>query len=553
MNIQLAQDGPSIDIPKLISTRAIVQGASGSGKSYLLRLIAEGIADKIPTIIIDPEGEFFTIREHCSMILVGASGEIRIDPKSAGHVARGLLEQSCSAIIDLSDLPQRYHQAYVGDFIRSMMSAPRKLWHPTLIAIDEAHRFCPEGGKQTECGEAIKDLASRGRKRGYGVMMLTQRISKVSKDAAAECTNQILGLTTLDLDIKRSADMLGMKTAEAKVLNGLKPGEWFAHGPAFDHHGVCRFRAVKPITAPPKGPGQATPPIRDEGVLAKLAESVAKSLENTDEPLTLEEAMTQIEEQRKTIKTLERNKVNSKDTRRIIELEAKLANADQKYTETQLQDLLNKQRKEIISAVRSAVDGAFNDTHTEIPAPSPTPTPSRVVEHRSAPSPTASSEGISASQQRVLDAIGWFEGVGIALPTTKQIAARASISVRHAQNLLSELSGMEMVQRMNGTAKLTVVGRSVVDIPSSGTLKELHVSLMNLKSLSGSAKSVLEYIIENTNQAGDALSTSTIADGLRISKRHAQNLLSEISSVGIIDRANGYARATEVLYPPGLK
>lgn len=554
MNIDLSVvvGAPTLDIEKLAQTRMLVQASSGGGKSYLVRHIFEQVADRMPSIIIDPEGEFYTIREKCSMILVGSDGEIRIDPKTAGHVARGLLEQSCSAIIDLSDLPQRHHTQYVADFIRSVMSAPRKLWHPTLIAIDEAHRFCPEGGKQSESGDAIKDLASRGRKRGYGVMLLTQRISKVSKDAVAECSNQFIGLTTLDIDIKRAADMLGMSARDAQVLRDLKPGEWFAHGPALSSSGIARFRATRPQTSPPAGPGQSTPPIKDPTVLAKLAQTVEKSLEETDTPLTLDEALGTIAELRKENKALQRSKADSKQARRITELEKQIASTPAGYSETDVQDMLARQLKEIGSAVRSAVDSALHSAPTPTPAPSPAPR-AAIRSPRERPArPSPAREGLSPAQEKVLESIAWYIGVGIERPSTTQIAARAVFSPRHTSNLLSELSGAGLVARESGTATLTGQGRGAVEIPAATTLRELHESVMNLKAINGTPKGILGYIIEHTKKAGDQLSTKEIASGMGFSVRHTSNELSKISSIGMIDRASGYARVTEVLYPPGL-
>jgi len=42
------------------------------------------------------------------------------------------------------------------------------------VLLDEAHVFCPEQS-QSEAQGAVTDLATRGRKRGYGLVMATQR------------------------------------------------------------------------------------------------------------------------------------------------------------------------------------------------------------------------------------------------------------------------------------------------------------------------------------------------------------------------------------------
>jgi DNA helicase HerA-like ATPase len=82
---------------KLVDSRCLIQANSGGGKSYLLRLIAEQTAKSVQTIVIDPEGEFATLREKVDVLLVGSSGEVRTEVRSAGLLARRLAELNVSA------------------------------------------------------------------------------------------------------------------------------------------------------------------------------------------------------------------------------------------------------------------------------------------------------------------------------------------------------------------------------------------------------------------------------------------------------------------------
>src|SRR5258708_15104779 len=84
-----------LDLPRLVDTRLLIQANSGGGKSWLLRLIAERAG--IQTIVLDPEGEFASLREAVDVLLVGREGEIPADSRSAGLLARRLLEYKVSA------------------------------------------------------------------------------------------------------------------------------------------------------------------------------------------------------------------------------------------------------------------------------------------------------------------------------------------------------------------------------------------------------------------------------------------------------------------------
>lgn len=65
--ITLGQDehdqSVNLSLDSLMRSRALIQGASGSGKSYLARLIVEQAGHHVPVIVIDPEGEYATLRE----------------------------------------------------------------------------------------------------------------------------------------------------------------------------------------------------------------------------------------------------------------------------------------------------------------------------------------------------------------------------------------------------------------------------------------------------------------------------------------------------------
>lgn len=179
-------DAVCINLSKLIDTRLLIQSNSGGGKSWLIRRILEQSHGKVQQLILDLEGEFSTLREKYDYVLAGKEGDTPATPKSAALLARRLLELNVSAIIDLYELSHQERKQFVRLFLNAMVNAPKSLWHPCLVIIDEAHVFAPQTG-QSEAMEAVIDLATRGRKRGYCAVLATQRISKLHKDAVAEC------------------------------------------------------------------------------------------------------------------------------------------------------------------------------------------------------------------------------------------------------------------------------------------------------------------------------------------------------------------------------
>src|SRR5271156_1053230 len=187
-------DGYSIpiDTEKLIESRLLITATSGQGKRWAMRRILEQTHGHVQHIVIDPEGEFFTLREIFDYVLARAGLESErdcpADVRSAELLARRLLELGVSAVVDIYDLKPDSRTLFVKLFLESIMEAPRSVWHPVLIVIDETHLFAPQSGN-SQSGAAVADLMGRGRKRGYAGVCASQRFSKVHKDVAAMCQN----------------------------------------------------------------------------------------------------------------------------------------------------------------------------------------------------------------------------------------------------------------------------------------------------------------------------------------------------------------------------
>jgi DNA helicase HerA-like ATPase len=156
-------------------------------------------------------------------------------------------------VIDLYDLRLHERRQWVKEFSLSLLSLRRDTWHPMLVAIDEAHLFAPEKGAGESCAtENVIGLASQGRKRGIGLIALTQRLSKLNKDVAAELNTVFIGRTWLPKDQERCADVLGMNKQERGFLRDLEPGQFHAFGPALNFNGVVQFRAAEVQTTHPE-------------------------------------------------------------------------------------------------------------------------------------------------------------------------------------------------------------------------------------------------------------------------------------------------------------
>lgn len=227
-----------LDLEKLLDGRLLVQGTSGAGKSWTLRRILEQTHGLVQQIVIDPEGEFVSLARHFDYPVVDGA---RLDTASLATAATRAREHRLSVLLDLSQIDREAQMQGVTAFVGALIAAPREHWHPALIAIDEAHIFAPFGGAglaatsiRQAATHTLTDLMSRGRKRGLAGVLATQRIARLAKSVSSEALNFLIGLNTLDIDIRRAAETIGWDASKAfDRLPILQPGNFVASGPAF--------------------------------------------------------------------------------------------------------------------------------------------------------------------------------------------------------------------------------------------------------------------------------------------------------------------------------
>lgn len=284
----------TIDVDRLVETRLVLTAISGGGKSHAIRRILEQTHGKIQHIVLDPEGEFYTLREKFPYVLAGKGGDCPAEPRSAALLAQKLLELRVSAIVDLYELRPDERTLFVKLFIDSLLNAPKSLRHPCIVVVDEAHTFAPEKGE----GEAVSRnsviaLMAQGRKRLLCPILATQRLSKLDKNAISEAHNMMIGKSILDIDVARAMRYLGFQKQSEEKVRRMPRGHFWTFGPAFTDE-VVDVMVGPTITATPKLGSRVkapAPPSKDiQKILGKLADLPEEALkrEQTEKYLRAE-------------------------------------------------------------------------------------------------------------------------------------------------------------------------------------------------------------------------------------------------------------------------
>ncbi|MGE0178952.1 MAG: DUF87 domain-containing protein [Sphingomonas sp.] len=232
-----------LDLDKLMAGRCLIQGSSGAGKSQTLRKIIEETFDFLTVMIVDPEGEFHNLAAH-----IGATTLRAADLASDGLTAAATRARHhrLPLHLDLTDLDPEQRIVKAAAFFAGLIGSPREDWTNTvLVAVDEAHLLAPHMAASARDAETrrlgvatLTDLCARGRKRGIGSVIATQRLAKLNASVVSELHNVLIGLNVFDRDVKRAADLLGFDAGRAEMLMRLAPGEFYALGPALAPIGV---------------------------------------------------------------------------------------------------------------------------------------------------------------------------------------------------------------------------------------------------------------------------------------------------------------------------
>jgi len=178
-------------LPKQMVTESIgIVAARGSGKTYTTAVMAEElfIAD-LPFLVIDPLGVYWGIRSSADgtdvglpvIVLGGDHGDLPLEAGSGRAVARWVLEYRKPTVLDLSNFRKAEQRLFVSDLAEELYTSCKA---PLHMIVDESDLFIPQkpGPDDKRVLAAFEDIVRRGRVRGLGITVVTQRPAVIHKD-----------------------------------------------------------------------------------------------------------------------------------------------------------------------------------------------------------------------------------------------------------------------------------------------------------------------------------------------------------------------------------
>jgi DNA helicase HerA-like ATPase len=178
----------TLDLEDLIGQCVAILGIRGSGKSNTAGVLFEELLKyNYPLSVVDIDGEYFGLKERFEVLVVGQGEgvEIEVDVDCAKEIAEISMEKNVPIVLDLSGFLSEDRNDFLKEYLSALWSLAGKLRRPYIVGIEEAHEFIPQGVK-TELKELIARVALRGRKRGLGAVIISQRSAKVDKDVLSQ-------------------------------------------------------------------------------------------------------------------------------------------------------------------------------------------------------------------------------------------------------------------------------------------------------------------------------------------------------------------------------
>ena len=229
--LEIFVDHDGIRLEDIYGKAIAVLGVRGSGKTNTAAVFVEELLSKgIPVIVLDIDGEYWTLRESYDVLIVSADEKADIqldisDSEQAFRLAKALFDTYIPAVIDLSEFIIDEYSGYLVAFLEEVWRSSKLYRHPLFLLIEEAHEFIPQGYSSPVKNVLVR-IALRGRKRGLGLIMVSQRSAKVDKDVLSQAEYYVLHKVMHPADLRVYKELLPLNPREIEsVIPKLGVGE----------------------------------------------------------------------------------------------------------------------------------------------------------------------------------------------------------------------------------------------------------------------------------------------------------------------------------------
>lgn len=573
------QLGAKLRLPLDAVTRTTgIVGQRGTGKtSTAVVMVEEAARAGAHFAVVDPTGAWYGLRSSANgegpglecIVFGGWNGDVPLEQESGAFVARLVIEEGLSVVLDLEKLTKGGQVRFVAEFCEELYHRNRSA---LLLVVDEAHRFAPQqlrdpGGYGARCLGAVTDVVTLGRRKGLGAVLISQRPAKIAKDVFEQAEIMVAHRLMGPNDRKAIGGWLeetGIGTSgDLDELQRLPRGTAIVHAPTYEVGGIFEIRLKRTFdsSSTPEVGGQVVlPKVRADVDLAALEARMAETLERQrqDDPKHLRARIRDLERQL----TAAPAGVSSDDLA-AAHADADAARADRDAAERRVAklDAAALGALEQVDALRAALlklayspeppadAPARPPLSAAVPAgqrpsaPVTAPPPSRA---RAAPAVNGAGPPIKAGARRMLQAIASLHPLAL---TRAQVGTLSK--VKHTggtfASYLSALRQHALIDETNGRLTLTQAGFDELGTapPAPASTEEI-LELWRDRLKAGARRMLDELVSEHPR----ALTRHELADRAEVTASGGTfaSYLSMLRQAQLIDEDADGVRAGGVLY-----
>lgn len=300
---------------EVVTSTVAVLGKKGSGKTYTAKKLAELMLDSgFQVVILDIVGVWWGLKSSADgksagysiPIFGGKRPDIPLEPTAGEVTARAIVEGGFSCIVDIGQFSKTKRHQFAAAFLEELYQRNEHAMH---LIVDEADFYAPQkpiSPQASICLGAMDELVRRGRQRGIGVSLITQRPQVLNKDVLTQADLLIALRLNHPLDIKSIMEWVKVK-ADAKeaqamldALPGLPTGDFFAWAPELDLFARGKAdpaRTFDSSATPKPGQHRTAPKVLAPIDIKKLGERIQATVDEqkANDPALLKRKIAELE------------------------------------------------------------------------------------------------------------------------------------------------------------------------------------------------------------------------------------------------------------------
>jgi hypothetical protein len=298
----------------------------GMGKTYTASVETEELIKAGEQVVIaDPVGVWWGLRSSADgkreglpvIVLGGDHADLPLVPTAGEVVADLVVKQRASVLLDMSHMSGGEMTRFMADFAERVyrLKGHAEYRTPLHLILDEADAFAPQRpmpGETVMLG-AIDKIVRRGRARGLGVTLITQRTAALNKNVLTQCEVLILHRLIAPQDraaVKAWVEIHGTAKQQKALfdsLASLQVGEAWIWSPGwldlFQRVHIRRRETFDSSSTPKAGSAPAAPQKFADVDIGKLKDHLEGALKDQEanDPKLLKKRINELEHQLKAV------------------------------------------------------------------------------------------------------------------------------------------------------------------------------------------------------------------------------------------------------------